>query len=43
MGFVSDEVKKLYPEFVQKVLGFDFIDYHGVLNRIENENELLAA
>ena len=43
MGFISTEVKKIYPEFVKKVLGFDFIDYQGVLNRIEQENELLAA
>jgi len=43
IGFISTEVKKFYPEFVKKVLGFDFIDYQGVLNRIERENELLAA
>lgn len=43
VGFISTEVKKLYPEFVGKVFGFDCIDYHSVLNRIEHENELLAA
>jgi len=37
MGFVADEVKQHFPEFVKEICGFDCVDYRGVLDRIESE------
>ena len=31
VGFMSDEVKQLYPEFVSEIGGYDAIDYVGLL------------
>ena len=35
MGFVADEVKEHFPEFVKNICGFDCVNYRGVLDRIE--------
>jgi len=43
IGFMADEVKKLYPQFVKSLHGFDAVHYSNLLNHIERENELLAA
>lgn len=37
MGFVADEVKQHFPEFVKNICGFDAVDYRGVLDQIESE------
>lgn len=35
IGFMADEVKKLYPKFVSTFGGFDVIDYEKLLNHLE--------
>ena len=35
VGFMADEVKKLYPMFVGVFGGFDVIDYEKLLNHLE--------
>lgn len=37
IGFMADEVKKLYPKFVGTFGGFDIIDYEKLLNHLEVE------
>lgn len=37
MGFIYDEVKALYPEFVKEICGFGSVDYLGLLDRMEGE------
>lgn len=43
IGFIADEVKKLYPEFVKNLFGFDCILYPKLLHKIEDETALAAA
>ncbi len=43
IGFMADEVKKLYPDHVKPLLGFDAVHYSNLLDEIESENELAAA
>jgi len=37
MGFVADEVKQHFPEFVKEICGFDCVNYSGLLDQIESE------
>jgi hypothetical protein len=43
IGFMADEVKKLYPQFVKPLFGFDAVHYSNLLDKIESENVLAAA
>lgn len=43
VGFIADEVKKIYPEFVENVLGFDAVLYTRLLDKIESETVLATA
>ena len=38
VGFMADEVQKMYPEFVSNPYGFDMIDYKGLMDKLENNN-----
>lgn len=42
IGFMADEVKKLYPEYVKNLYGFDTIIYSKLLDKIEAETALAA-
>jgi len=35
IGFMADEVKEVFPEYVSTFCGFDVIDYRRLLNRLE--------
>jgi hypothetical protein len=35
MGFMADEVKEKYPQFIHEFAGFMTVDYHGLLNHLE--------
>lgn len=35
IGFMANEVQEKFPEFVKTFLGFDVVDYHGLLNKLE--------
>lgn len=35
LGFLTDEVKEKYPQFVHEVHGFDAIDYQGLTEHLE--------
>ncbi len=35
IGFMADEVEKVFPEFVNEHLGFKMINYHDLLNELE--------
>ncbi len=35
MGFVADEVKKHFPDFVKDFYGFDSVNYSGLLDKLE--------
>lgn len=35
MGFVADEVKKHFPEFVKDFYGFDSVNYSGLLDELQ--------
>lgn len=37
VGFMADEVKEKYPDFVSEFCGFMVIDYPGLLDRLEEE------
>ncbi len=41
LGFMADEVQKMYPEFVSNPYGFDMIDLKGLMDRLENDNVML--
>ena len=40
---MADEVKKLYPEYVKNIYGFNTIIYSKLLDKIESEIVLVAA
>lgn len=43
LGFVADEVKQHFPEFVKEVCGFDAVDYKGLLDKIEGDLAIEGA
>jgi len=43
IGFMADEVKKLYPQFVKTMYGFNTIIYSKLLDEIESEVDLVAV
>lgn len=36
-GFMSNEVKAIYPEHIHEIGGFDLIDYKSVINELEKD------
>ena len=35
IGFMSTQVRELYPEYISTYCGYDVIDYHSLLNKLE--------
>lgn len=35
IGFMADQVREKFPEFVHKFAGYDIVDYDGLLNKLE--------